>query len=137
MIEIDEIALDNFSKPKIPDKFRHAFIVKCHNNQYNGRKEFKGTKYERCLVLVENPDPFNMCNVVVTITYFFPNGNLDSECYPLYMKYQLTDLDCLRIEEEHSSRQYLKMLFKIKKTLNINDEIPLRKRYAKKCKRIV
>lgn len=136
MVEIDLISLDNKSRPVPPRKFRHLFFSKCHNNAYNGRAGFGGDLYERCLIIVEN-SPENTCDIIVTLKYYYPNGKPDKDLDDLQFTYQLTDLDCLRIDEEGSTRDYMKMLFRISDKMGEDDDIPLRNRYAKQCKRRV
>lgn len=133
MVEIDSFSLVNNSRPTIPRKFRHIYISKCHNNPQNGRSGFGGNLYDRCVITVEN-NYINLCDVVVTIKYYYPNAKPDNELEDLEFFYQLTDLDCLRIEEEGSARDYLKMHFRIADKMEEDSEIPLRNRYAKKCK---
>ena len=136
MVEIDVISLDNKSRPEPPRKFRHLFISKCHNNAHNGRAGFGGELYERCLIIVNN-NFINTRDITVTIKYFYPNGKPDKDLYDLEFYYQLTDLDCLRIMEEGSTRDYMKMLFRISDKMEEEDDIPLRKRYADIAKRRV
>ena len=137
MVDIDVISLDNHSRPEPPRRgFRHAFISRCHNNPQNGRAGFGGELYDRCLITVENGYG-NPCDITVTLKYFYPNGKPDKDLDDLVIEYQLTDLDCLRIMEEGSTRDYLKMHFRISDKMEEEDDIPLRNRYAKIAKRRV